>query len=170
MTGPAGAGSASGVSLRAATPDDMEFLSRVYASTRDEELAVTGWDDATKRTFLTQQFRAQHDYYRANYEHTDWDVVLVDDEPAGRLYVARWPETIRIVDISLLPGHRGRGIGERLIRTLLAEAVDTGKSVTIHVEHQNRAMSLYRRLGFEIVEDRGVYALMEWRPPARPDA
>lgn len=167
MIDPTEAGPGSAVSLRAATPEDMEFLSRVYAGTRDEELAVTGWDEATKQGFLSQQFRAQHDYYRANYEDTSWDVVLVDGEPAGRLYVARWPETIRIVDISLLPEYRGRGIGERLIKPLLEEAAAAGKSVTIHVEHQNRAMTLYRRLGFQTVQDRGVYALMEWRPEAR---
>jgi ribosomal protein S18 acetylase RimI-like enzyme len=156
------------VSLRPVEPDDMEFVARVYASTRAEELAPTGWDEATTNAFLSQQFRAQHDYYLENYENASYDVVLVDGEPAGRLYVARWPEEVRVMDISLLPAHRGRGAGERLLRALMDEAARAGKKVSVHVERQNRALELYRRLGFEEVEDRGVYVLMEWRAPGRP--
>jgi predicted GNAT family acetyltransferase len=49
---------------------------------------------------------------------------------------------------------------------VLAEAVEVGKRVSIHVEHMNPAMRLYTRLGFRPVEERGVYVLMEWTPPA----
>jgi ribosomal protein S18 acetylase RimI-like enzyme len=45
---------------------------------------------------------------------------------------------------------------------LLAEAAAAGKCVTIHVEKNNPAMRLYRRLGFAAVEDKGVYDLMRW--------
>lgn len=148
------------VSLRPAAEADEPFLLQVYGSTRAEELAVTGWDEATKAAFVQHQFRAQQDYYRANYTGASYDVILVDGEPAGRLYVARWDDEIRVMDIALLPEFRGRGAGERLIRELMAEAADAGKAVTIHVEAQNRALTLYRRLGFELVEERGVYLLL----------
>ena len=39
-----------------------------------------------------------------------------------------------------------------------------GKPLRIHVERMNPALGLYERLGFEQVEDRGVYWLMEWQP------
>jgi ribosomal protein S18 acetylase RimI-like enzyme len=93
----------------------------------------------------------------------------VDGRPAGRLYVGRWPQTIRIVDIALLPEHRGVGVGTRLLGGLLAEADAAGKPVSIHVERFNPAMRLYRRLGFEELEDKGVYVLME-RPVSAPVA
>lgn len=152
------------MSLRPVAPEDEPFLLRVYASTREEELAVTGWDEATTSAFLSQQFRAQSDHYLAHYEGATYDVIVVDGSPAGRLYLARWPEETRVIDIALLPEYRGRGIGEGLLRSLLGEAGAAGKSVSIHVEQQNRAMGLYRRLGFEHVAVHGVYILMEWRP------
>jgi ribosomal protein S18 acetylase RimI-like enzyme len=152
------------VSLRPAGPGDEDFLRRVYASTRAEELEVTGWDDAMKEAFIAHQFQAQRDHYLANYEGATYDVILVGGEPAGRLYVARWPEEIRLMDITLLPEHRGRGIGEGLVRALLDEGRAASLPVTIHVEQQNPAMTLYRRLGFEPVEERGVYVLMRWTP------
>jgi ribosomal protein S18 acetylase RimI-like enzyme len=42
------------------------------------------------------------------------------------------------------------------------EAAAAGKAVTIHVEKNNPAMRLYRRLGFRTEEDKGVYDLMRW--------
>lgn len=155
------------VSLRHARAEDEDFLRRVYSSTRMDELEPTGWDDATKAAFLTQQFSAQQAHYLANYEGATFDVILAAGDAVGRLYVARWDDEIRVMDISLLPEHRGRGIGAHLIRSLLAEAAVASKKVTIHVERQNRAVTLYRRLGFEDLEERGVYVLMEWRPPLR---
>jgi ribosomal protein S18 acetylase RimI-like enzyme len=91
-------------------------------------------------------------------------VVLVDGEPAGRLYVRRGDREIRIVDIALLPERRGNGIGTSLLRDLLAEADATGKSVTIHVERFNPALRLYERLGFAVAEDKGVYLFLERLP------
>ena len=45
-------------------------------------------------------------------------------------------------------------------------ATAAGKPLTIHVERNNPAMSLYLRLGFAKVDEHGIYDLMEWRPEA----
>jgi len=124
------------------------------------------WDDAEKDAFLRMQFDAQDTWWRENYADTTYDVVEVDGEPAGRLYVHRGEREIRIVDIALLPEHRGSGIGTSLLHDLLAEADALGKSVTIHVERLNPALRLYERLGFALAEDKGVYLFLE--RPARP--
>ena len=93
-----------------------------------------------------------------------FDVVLVDGEPVGRLYVHRGETEIRVVDIALLPEYRGSGIGKSLLRKLLAEADAATKSVTVHVERFNPALRLYERLGFHEIADHGVYLLLERRP------
>jgi ribosomal protein S18 acetylase RimI-like enzyme len=133
----------------------------VYASTRTEELAVAPWDDAAKEAFLRMQFSAQDRWYHDQMPDASYQVVLVDGEPAGRLYVERRGDEIRIVDISLLPEHRGKGLGTALLRELLAEADAAGKRITIHVERFNPALRLYERLGFAQIEDKGVYLLLE---------
>ncbi len=84
-------------------------------------------------------------------------------EDIGRLYIERWPSQHCIIDIAFLPEHRGKGLGEALLRDLLDEAAAAGKDVSIHVEKLNPAMRLYRRLGFVTEEDKGVYDLMRWR-------
>jgi GNAT superfamily N-acetyltransferase len=108
------------------------------------------------------QFAAQAQYYREHYPNTSFDVIVLDDQPVGRLYVARWTDEIRIVDIALLPESCSRGIGTRLIQRLQAEARDAHKPLRIHVERFNPALRLYERLGFRQVEDRGVYLFLEW--------
>lgn len=148
--------------LRPIGPEDDAFLARVYASSRAEELAVTGWSEQRKADFCRSQFDAQTEYYAANYPEASFQIIERDGWPVGRLYVARWKKEIRIVDITLLPEFRGSGIGTRLLRELQVEASTTGKSLTIHVERFNRALTLYRRLGFQQVEDKGVYLLMRW--------
>jgi ribosomal protein S18 acetylase RimI-like enzyme len=150
------------ISLRAITPGDTPFLARVYASSRAEELAITGWSEEQKTDFCRRQFDAQSAYYGVNYPEASFQIIERDGWPLGRLYVARWENEIRIVDITLLPEARGAGIGSKLLRKLQDEARASRKSVTIHVERLNRALALYQRLGFEQIEDKGVYLLMKW--------
>jgi ribosomal protein S18 acetylase RimI-like enzyme len=152
------------LSLRPTTPGDDAFLRRVYAGVREEELSVVAWTDEQRDTFLAQQFEAQDAYYREHYQPATFDVIELESDPVGRLYVVRWEDEIRIVDISLLPEHRGRGIGTALIRALLDEAAAAGKRLSIHVEVHNRARRLYERLGFLAVAENGIYLLMEVTP------
>ena len=158
------------ISFRPITPDDLPFLARVYASTRWEELAEVPWTDEQKQAFLRFQFDAQHDHYQKHYPKASFDVVLADGEPAGRLYVDEWPKEIRLVDVALLPEHRGRGLGTRLLRGVMERAEAAAKPLTIHVEGFNPALRLYERLGFHRIGEHGPYFLMEWRPRRLQDA
>src|SRR5215469_3425514 len=149
--------------LRTVTPEDEQFLRAVYASTRSEELARVPWSDEQKRAFIDMQFAAQDADYRRNYPDAQYSIIEVQGAPAGRLYVDRGSKEIRIIDIALLPDHRRAGIGTSLLRALQDEGRATSKTLTIHVEKFNPARSLYHRLGFQQIEDKGVYLLLEWK-------
>lgn len=151
------------ISYRPITADDEKFLYRVYASTRMEELAQTDWDEAQKKAFLRMQFRAQHSHYQTYYADALFQIILLNEEPIGRLYRANWKNEIRLIDIALLPEHRSQGLGTMLIKRMQAEAAAAGLPLRIHVEKFNPALRLYERLGFRPIEDKGVYWFMEWR-------
>jgi GNAT superfamily N-acetyltransferase len=157
------------VSFRPITPADEDFLAAVYASTRTEELAPVLWTDAEKAAFCRTQFAAQHRWYQEHYAGATFDVILVGGEPAGRLYVARWPDEVRIIDIALLPPFRNAGIGSAILTDLVAEADRAGKPLTIHVEKMNPALRLYHRLGFREAGDRGVYWFLRREAAGRGD-
>lgn len=153
-----------GLILRPEREDDLEFLYRLYASTRAVEMTLVNWKEEDQEAFLRMQFLAQRSYYREHYSEARFDVIERDGTAVGRLYVSRWPDDIRVVDIALMPEHRGQGLGGGLMRTLLDEAEASGKTVSIHVEPYNPALHLYERLGFQAKgDDNGVYRLMEWR-------
>ncbi len=152
------------LTLRPTTPEDTAFLLAVYASTREAELAATGWSDEQKTAFCAMQFQAQDAHYRQHYPTAQYFVIEAEKVPAGRLYVDHWEKEIRIMDIALLPEFRGKGIGTHLVSDLQQEAQTASKMLSIHVEAFNPAKRLYERLGFVLAEDKGAYQFMTWTP------
>lgn len=152
--------------LRPVRDSDRPFLLALFGESRSAEIAHAGWDEATSAAFVEHQFAAQDDHYRRNYPGATLDVVELDGEPAGRLYVHRGPRDIRIMDILLAPGFRGRGVGAALLRGLIAEATASGRVLSIHVERDNPARRLYERLGFTAVGEHGVHLLLQRTPDA----
>ncbi len=168
MPPPLNAAARFGIAYRPATDEDLGFLALTYASTRLDEVAQTGWPLEAQRQFLAQQFDAQHRHYRQHYPAAEWLVIERDGAAAGRLYLEEWPDQIRLIDIALLPDQRGGGAGSAILADLMAMAAAAGKPLTIHVEKNNPAMRLYLRLGFEPIDEHGVYDLMEWKPEGPP--
>lgn len=154
-----------GFSARAEDESDLAFLAALYASTRADEVAPLGWDAAQAATFLRQQYDAQRGHYRAHYPDAAFLVIERDGVPVGRLYLQRRGDTLRILDISLLPDLRGRGVGTALLDAVIAQADAAACHVDLFVERFNPALRLYRRLGFVAIGDTGVY--LEMRRPAR---
>ena len=164
MPPPLNAAARLGIAYRPASDEDMGFLALAYASTRLEEVAQTGWPLETQHQFLAHQFDAQHRHYRQHYPAAEWLVIEREGAAAGRLYIEEWPDQIRLIDIALLPDHRGAGAGSAILSDLMDMATAAEKPLTIHVEKNNPAMRLYLRLGFAPIDEHGVYDLMEWRP------
>lgn len=154
------------VELRPAGDGDGVFLFEVYASSRREPLAPLGWDRPTVDAFLRTQFEAEERDWRHHQPGAQCCVVLRGGVPVGRLYLARTDQELRVMDIALLPEHRGHGIGTALLQRLLDEATQTRRTVRANVERSSPAVRLYRRLGFLHAATRGASWLMEWTPRA----
>ena len=137
--------------------DDLEFLRGLYASVRAPELAPIDWSEQRKREFTDAQFALQGSHYREHYPGAEFLVIEQAGVPIGRFYLCRFAHEIRVMDIALVEARRNAGIGTRLMRALLDVADAEGRSVTLHVEPDNPAQHLYRRLGFALIEPRGVY-------------
>jgi ribosomal protein S18 acetylase RimI-like enzyme len=153
------------LSLRNETAEDQSFLFKIYSATRQDEMALVDWSESQKDAFLQMQFNAQHQYYADNYPGAQYQVILWNNQPIGRLYLHQRQSEIRIMDISILPEYQNAGIGSTLLRGVLARGSQLNLPVTIHVERINRALRLYQRLGFQLREDKGVYLFLEWQPP-----
>ena len=152
------------VQLRPVTDADQEFLVGVYASTRADELAQVNWDESQKDAFIRWQYAMQKQEYDARYPDARYQLILVDDQPAGRIWVGSDDTQIRLLDIALLTEFQNRGVGAYLVQQLIDEAKRAQKPLRHMVFMLNDdAFRFYERLGFTTIEDVGAYKHMEWR-------
>jgi len=152
------------ITLRPVTPADEAFLLEVYASTRSDEMALVPWSAEQKQASVSAQFKAQQEHYQKTYPAARHQVILSAERKVGRLYVAHLETEIRIVDITLLPADRHRGIGSGLLESLKEEAERLVLPLRIYVETFNPSRELFLRLGFTSGEQQGIHVLMEWQP------
>jgi ribosomal protein S18 acetylase RimI-like enzyme len=150
-----------GLSVRLVGDSDLPFLAEVYAAARADEMAATGWPQAQASAFLNQQFEMQHRYYQEHHADAHFLVLMHRDQPIGRLYWNSYPQKASLIDISLLARWRGQGIGSALMTLLTEEADKNSQSILLHVEPNNPAHRLYRRFGFKVISDNGVYLKMQ---------
>jgi len=150
--------------LRPETAADADAVDALYVSTRWDELAPLPWPEANKRAFLQQQSRLQADHYRKHYPGAALCAIVADAVLIGRVYLYASRGEYRLMDIALLPDWRRRGHGARVLAALLETATAQSRRVSLHVEADNPAGTWYQRLGFDRIEQRGVYDFMEWQP------
>jgi ribosomal protein S18 acetylase RimI-like enzyme len=151
------------VRLRPVTEADDAFLGSVYASTRAEEMARAPWTPEQKDAFVRMQYAAQKRHYAAMYPQASHDIIYIDKTAVGRIYLNRNAEQLHILDVTVLPEHRGQGAGSVLMRRLLEEAGASGKAVTIYVETFSPALRFFERLGFQRDHEEGYQYLMKWQ-------
>jgi GNAT superfamily N-acetyltransferase len=148
----------SGITLRDATADDLEFLFSLLRAALGPYVVQTfgPWDDAEQRSrFLASTDPATH------------RIVELRGRPVGCLALRRLPDEVRLNRVLLLPGFQNRGIGTRLVRDVVGEARAAGLPVRLRVLRVNPARRLYERLGFAVTGETETHFLME-RAAGRP--
>jgi GNAT superfamily N-acetyltransferase len=155
------------VTLRRVAEDDREFLLEVYGAGREIELAAVPWPAEMKRAFVEHQYTAQDVYYQSQFPGSTQQVILLDEEPAGRIYLHRTPEEIAILDMAILPMFRKRRIATTLIKRLQQEAKQDRRSIRVYIETFNPADALFTRLGFQKRSEDGISSRYDWFPSVK---
>jgi ribosomal protein S18 acetylase RimI-like enzyme len=144
-----------GYSLRRARVSDIDFLwVMLYEAAYAAEDGVPDAASLRRHAVLVR-------YVEGWGRRNDLGVVASDDE-TGELVGAAWvrlltgdasgygyidDETPELA-IAVLPPHRGRGLGERMLRELLDRALADFDAVSLSVRADNPALRLYERTGF----------------------
>lgn len=151
--------------LRPCRGADLPFLRRLYRHSRAAEMDATGWPEEMKRAFCRQQFDAQHTDYMRRFPTAEYWLILQRSDPVGRVYMDRSGPDIHLIDISVLPSHRGRGLGTSVLRALQGLAVARVCAVVLSVAHGNhRAAALYFGQGFVPVSNDSTHRRLRWEP------
>jgi ribosomal protein S18 acetylase RimI-like enzyme len=130
------------VSLRPANDADVPFLLALREQTMTAHQLASGLQPSG----LEREQRVRYRYECAQ-------IVEREGRAAGLFKVARDGLDWQLIQIQLAPELQGQGVGEALIRALIAEALGAGASLRLNVLHQNPARHLYERLGFVVVND-----------------
>jgi aminoglycoside 6'-N-acetyltransferase len=149
------------VVVRPATADDADMLVEWH---RDPDVSRF-WDE---KVFTHEEMIA-----RLARPHVDPYIVESEGAPIG--YIQAWfdSEDETGIDMFLLPGHRGRGLGPAAARTLVGHLLTSGRPrVTVDPYASNEAaVRSWRRAGFKPVsehpadeEHTAAWLLMEFDP------
>ncbi|PCE34182.1 GNAT family N-acetyltransferase [Burkholderia ubonensis] len=141
------------ITLRAATPADIPFLLSLRKLTMTAHLQRAGvpTDDDT-----------HHRRIQANFE--DAKIICDGAESIGLLKLSRATDEWHLHQIQVLPAHQGKGIGNALLRDVLAEATCAGVPVSLSVLQGNPARHLYEHLGFRVITETPIDAKLTWHP------
>jgi ribosomal protein S18 acetylase RimI-like enzyme len=153
-----------GLSLRPARTADLAFERALFETARTDAALIAAWPEDARRPFLDQQFQAQTVHYARAYPRADRLIVLMQRTAAGRLILDRTGPEWVLVDIALMPGWRGQGLGRALLGSILQAAAEAKAPVLLSVEVNNRARALYERLGFVAGEETFPSVSMQWAP------
>jgi len=149
------------VSLRSETEQDRSFLEELFIATREEWPGFRDLAPASRSRILKEQFHIQHQQYK-QYPHTWFNIISVDDQPVGRIYVCQNPMELRVIDLSLLPQYRQHGIGTQLLRSIQAEATRTQLPLRLQVHQFNSARHFYQKLGFQEESRNSSHVQLMW--------
>jgi ribosomal protein S18 acetylase RimI-like enzyme len=152
------------ITLRPAEEKDDLFIETVYRSTREDELNLTQWTELQKRAFIKMQSMAQLAEYKMKFPGAAFQVIIYKKQDAGRFYTWENDQEIRLIDITLLPPFRGKGIGNFLLLELIKRSDKVQKKISLHVDPVNPVLKLYQRSGFIHIKNNGRHYYMERIP------
>ena len=152
------------IQLRTVEEKDTAFIETVYRTTREAELDLTNWSEMQKGAFISMQSAAQMAEYKTKFADVRFRVIMYNGKNAGRFYTGENENEIRLLDITLLPAFRGKGIAKYLLQQLIERSNKDQKKLSLHVESSNPVLKLYQRLGFIHVKNNGRHCYMERQP------
>jgi ribosomal protein S18 acetylase RimI-like enzyme len=154
------------IEIREIKPDETEFL-------REMLYAAIYFADEGKQLPFAIVFEPPISKYVDDFgREGDYAYVLVDkDELVGAVWARLFAESEKsygFVDgetpelsIAVRENYRNRGFGRALIEKLLGALRAAGyEKVSLSVDKRNRAVGLYRKLGFETVSEQGTAFMM----------
>jgi ribosomal protein S18 acetylase RimI-like enzyme len=142
-------------SLRPASDEDAQFVEWLYLAAQKPFLEKLP-------DFNEEQLIAR---FRKSLATGEVDIIVVDHQNVGCIHLTKGPDVIDIAQLHIMPGFQGKLIGTTLIRRVLEEASSIRKKVTLAVLKGNRAIHLYKRLGFTVTGEDDIKYYMQRLPP-----
>lgn len=131
------------IRLRACQAEDFDFARQLYFETMRWAIErLFGWDQAHQEANFDGWF-----------DFDEVDIIVADGVDVGWIQQREDGGAIFLGSIYVIPEMQKKGIGTRVIQTLLDRGRQRSQAVTLAVMKINPAIALYKRLGFRITDE-----------------
>ena len=127
------------ISYRNCDDNDIEYLLWLRKETMNVHLNNSGFnldDDSHLK-------RIMHEFESAK-------LIYLNDQKIGLLKIIENEASIEIIQIQIEPKNQGKGIGEKIIKSIIENNSINKKPIFLSVLKQNNAKKLYEKIGFKI--------------------
>ncbi|GAA0319619.1 hypothetical protein GCM10008967_07690 [Bacillus carboniphilus] len=140
--------------------EDKLFLFDNFVETRWAEVSYFPWSTTEKMTFLHMQFKTRQAAYRSQFPNLETYILLDKGEKVGHFMMSAGDKNLHLVDVFVIPSHRSKGIGRRVLLSLMEKY----ESITLQVFYENtHAIRFYKTLGFVLAKEEVPYIKMQWK-------
>ncbi len=143
------------VSLRPATQSDTEFARRVHHR---------AYHDIVVAQFGDWNETVQDRLFESDWSTPGFEVITYEGVACGYTCVEDREQDIHVRELALLPRFQGKGIGTSILQGAMERAAERNVPIRLGVLRKNRALQMYRKLGFEETSDTETHVTLEWRP------
>ncbi|HKI73502.1 MAG TPA: GNAT family N-acetyltransferase [Pseudomonadales bacterium] len=146
----------------------MELQYEYEPATDADKEYFEALNEACYTDVVTRQFgRWDPEFQRTNF-NTKWQThayrkILVEGKVCGGFWVEEQAGWRQLRELQIHPRFQGRGIGTHILRWVISGSVSDGRRLRLRVLHENRAFELYRRMGFEVIDDGETHFVMEYK-------
>jgi GNAT superfamily N-acetyltransferase len=131
------------IALRTACSEDFIFARNLYFETmRGVIERLFGWDQAREENNFAGFFKLN-----------EVRIITADEQSVGWIQEQVEDRTINLGSFYVMPAMQGRGIGTKVLGTLLTRAADQSKAMTLAVVKINPARHFYEKRGFRITHE-----------------
>ncbi len=140
--------------IRNAIQDDYEAAYKIKKNALQSYVEKTwGWNEEFQRN-----------YHKKHFEPKNLKIIEVESKPIGSLKIINKKNHIFLSELFIIQKYQSMNIGSRVINDYIKNSFAERKTVKLQVLKINeRAVKLYKRLGFEIYEEDNVYYKMIYR-------
>lgn len=131
-----------------------EFSYRVKKTAEGEYIAqIWGWDE-----------NFQRDFHAKDWQQKRPEIILYDSRPIGTISKTENEDYVEIRQFFILPEYQRQGIGSYLLKSILDRADRSDRIARLAFLKNNPVGSLYKRHGFQIIDEMDNFYLMERKP------
>jgi ribosomal protein S18 acetylase RimI-like enzyme len=130
---------------------DIGYLLWLRKKTMNEHLINSGIDVSD-----------ENHLNRIMFQFDQAKIILLKDQKIGLLKILEHQNSIEIIQIQIEPLYQGKGLGQKIIKSIIEKLSGEKLSVTLSVLKENKAKKLYDTIGFKVIIENNESFIMKY--------